>query len=291
MPAHCLPLYCLRASAMVLLAAAAGFAQPSSITFTRRAPAVGDQSELTIAVNFQLTTTSRAGTQVLGTSETKLRRDHKRLVTTTALGPSGPTAATVAYTTAQQSVNDGPTDLEPVVGKTYRCERRGEELVVTTEAGALPPIDEYRIVATNMETFGKKNPLAEYFAGRTVTVGEELDLPLELAGRLLGFDEKLAVAKRFSLTLKAIKDVSGQPCAVFETRIEAGSGARGQMGLMVGGPLVMQAAGCRTVSAELDGPIGMSETRVSAGGTRQITGVGKMKVSLGSRYRSGGLRR
>ncbi|MEN1681227.1 MAG: hypothetical protein AAGJ46_16690 [Planctomycetota bacterium] len=281
----------IHAALAFALTATAATAQPTSITFTQRAPAVGDQSELTIAVDFQLTTTSRAGKQVLGQSETKLRRDHKRVVTTTALGPTGPIAATVSYAQAEQSVNDGPSDPEPVVGKTYYCERRGERLVVTTEAGALPPLDEYKIVATNMETLGKKNPLAEYFAGRTVTVGEELELPLELAGRLLGFDKQLAVAKRFSLKLKSIENVGGEPCAVFQTRIDAGSGGRGQMGLMVGGPLVMQAAGCRTVSAELNGPIGMSESQVTAGGSRQITGVGKMKVSLGSRYRSTTLRR
>lgn len=271
---------------VVAASATVAASAPEAVTFSRRTPSVGDQAEQTIAVEFRLKTTTRDGAQVLEEADTSFQRNQRRRVTTAALGPHGPSAATVEYQQAERSISGGQPMPEPIVGKAYRCVRDGEQLRVTGADGSLPTMQEFEIVSKNMETLGRENPLTNYFDGRRVAVGERIDLPLELAGALLGFEDKLAAAKRFSMTLVEVRDLDGRLCGVFKTTIEAGSGGGGQMGLIVDGTLVMQAEGCRAVSARLSGPIGMSETRSAGPGQRLlVSGVGKLRVAINTRYR------
>lgn len=257
-----------------------------SVTFSQRSASVGDQVEQTIAVDLRLKTAARQGQQIIEEANTTLQRDHQRVMTTTAAPQGRSQAATVTYRKASRTVNGGEAESEPVVGKTYHCQREGEALKVTTPTGTLPPMGEYQIVAQNMETLGIENPLTKFFHGRTVRVGEKIDLPVELATRILGFEEQLGKATRFTLTLTEIREIQGRRCAVFKTQIAASNAKNGQMGLLVEGPLVMQVKACRAVSAEYTGPIGMSETRAVPGGpTLQITGTGQLKVAIRTRYR------
>lgn len=281
----------LLATVFCLAVAVSTFAQQpiagqQAITFSKRSAVVGDQVEQNIAVDLQLKTAARQGQQVIEEATTTLQRDHQRVVTTTDAPGGRSQAATVAYRKANRIVNGGKTENEPVVGKTYHCSREGKELKVTAKDGSLPPIEEFQIVAQNMETLGVENPLTKFFHGRTVRIGEEIDLPVELAARILGFEDQLGHATRFVLTLSEVREIDGRRCAVFKTRIEASSAESGQMGLLVEGPLVMQVDACRAVSAEFTGPIGMSETRGIPGGpTMQITGTGRLKVAIRTRYR------
>lgn len=265
-------------------------AQPATagqaVTFTRRGAVVGDQVEQTITVDLQLDTTARSGQQILDQQQTTLKRDHQRLVTTTQAPTGRSIAATVAYRKADRILNGGAVESEPVAGKTYHCQRDGKTLRITTPEGELPPLSEFQIVALNMESLGVENPLVKFFHGRTMHVGETVNLPVELAGKLLGFEDQLGKATQFSMTLVEVRSVDGRPCAVLKTKIQAASAGNGQMGLLVEGPLVMQIDACRAVSAKFTGPIGMSETHPAPGGSAmQVTGTGKLSVAIRTRYR------
>ena len=124
--------------------------------------------------------------------------------------------ATVHFFTANKSHND-QTIADPVVGKTYHCERTDQQLTVTTPEGLVPPLAEYKVVTRAMESLGKPNPLANFLANKTVAVGERLELPAEVAQQVLGFDEKMGDVEKFTLTLTSIEKM----VAHFEAEIEA----------------------------------------------------------------------
>jgi len=233
-----------------------------------------------------------------------MRREQRRLITTTDVAGDRTTAVRVRYlaaTTASarnqqaQAVESQPLSAtpQPVEGKVYDCRRepftavnsQSEPLVITDEHGNIPPIEEYRIVAENMEALGRANPLAEFLVGRTVTVGERIELPRELAERLLGLGGQLGEVTQFVLTLQAVRQQDGSSCAVFQASVEAASIDSSQMRLQLEGPLVIQIDTCRAVAVDLVGPIGMVETRGSLNHTYQIAGTGRMDVRTASAYR------
>ena len=268
--------------------------QPNSVRFARRAPEVGDQVEQTVAVALRLGTLVRQGSELLEQTKTAIRRDQRRVVTTTEVMSGRSMAAVVRYAAATKQVAagqaaadlaDGPVTPQPVEGKTYRCRREGDELRITDADGNIPPLDEFEIVALNMDSLGRSNPLSEFLAGRAVSVGETIEVPAELAEKLLGLGDTLGEVTRFSLRLDKVQAVDGAECAVFHASIEAASSDSSQMRLEMEGPLVIQAATCRAVQASLTGPIGMSETRGSLTATYQMTGAGKMTVGIVSQYR------
>jgi hypothetical protein len=266
---------------------------PRSVQFDRREPQVGDQLEQSLAVELQLNTMARQGSEVVEQAKTRLRRRQRRVVTTTHVIDGKTVAVLVRYAEAAKMIAAGPRAAElgeekmtsqPVDGKAYRCRRDGDSLLITDEAGKIPPLDEYEIVALNMESLGRPNPLADYLAGRTLTVGQQLALPHDVAEKLLGLGGELGEVTRFDLTLTEVKPIDGAVCAVFQASIEAASIDSSQMRLAVEGPLAIQADTCRAVQAYLTGPIGMSETRGSLTATYQMTGTGKMTVQIASRY-------
>jgi hypothetical protein len=279
-----------------------------AVHFARRAPQVGDQLEQTVAVELRLDTMVRQGNEVLEQTKTAIRRHQRRKVTTTDVEAGRPMAVIVRYVEAKKQAAsgqstaelpagfpDGPATPQPVEGKTYRCRREGDELRITDAQGDIPPLDEFEIVAQNMDSLGRANPLADFLAGRTVNVGQTIQLPNELAQKLLGLGDTLGEVTRFSLTLNKVAPFDAAPgtrhtvlpgagLAVFRASIDAASNDSSQMRLQLDGTLVIQAETCRAVQASLTGPIGMSETRGSLTATYQMTGTGKMTVNIASIY-------
>jgi hypothetical protein len=264
-----------------------------AVTFNRRAPEVGDQLEQNLSVSLQLDSMVRQNKQVLEKSQTALRRHQRRVITTTNVNNGMAVAVMVRYAEAAKQIATGPADgklgeatslAQPVQGKVYRVRRDGEALLINDEQGAIPPLDEYEIIALNMESLGRPNPLADFLAGKTLSVGQQIALPNEVAEKLMGLGGELGKVTRFNLTLQSIATIQGRPCAVFQSSIEAESIDSSQMRLAVDGPLTIEVDTCRAVEANFAGPIGMSETRGSLSATYQMTGTGKMSVDIASKY-------
>ena len=112
-------------------------------------------------------------------------REQHRLVTTSDVADDRPTAARVRYVTAATKTAHGKRlqDLDaqtpavaaqPVEGKVYDCRRDGDQIAVTDQAGNIPPIDEFQIVADNMQSLGQANPLTDFLVGRTIGIGQQI---------------------------------------------------------------------------------------------------------------------
>ncbi len=268
-------------------------ASGQSVRFGRRAPQVGDQLEQNLAVSLELDTMVRQNNQILEQSKTALRRRQRRIVTTTHVNDGMAVAVLVRYAeaakeivagTAAGKLGEAKLAAQPVQGKAYRVRRDGETLLITDEAGKVPPLDEYEIVALNMESLGRPNPLADFLAGRTLTVGERIALPNEVAEKLMGLGGELGNVTQFELKLTNVATINDATCAVFQCNIEAASIDSSQMRLAVEGPLAIEVDTCRAVEANFTGPIGMSESRGSLSATYQMTGTGKMTVCIASKY-------
>lgn len=285
---------------------AAGSAPRQTVRFGRRAVHVGDQMEQTLGLEVRMSMIMRRANELVGKNQNVTRSSQRRVITTTAVEAGRVMAVTVNYPESTKQVV-GPPDpvapavpnasnasvgsspkAQPVQGKTYHCLREPGEngkLVVTDEAGNTPPFEEIEIVTQQMEMVGRANPFAEFLAGRTIAVGDKIELPKDLATQIFSLGDKFGEVTRFTLTLQKVQLEGGANCAVFQASVEAASSDSSQMRMQVEGPLVVQVDSCRAVRIGLVGPIGMSETRGSYSTAYQVIGTGRVQVSIASTFR------
>jgi hypothetical protein len=270
-----------------------------TVRFAWRPTCVGDQVEQTITLDMRLSTTWRQGNEVTEQTLVTTRQRQRRSVATTEIAGGRARAVVVRYLEATRQVNSldakppadavaeqpaEPPAAQPVAGKSYRCRRAGDKLIVTDAQGNGPPPDEAEIVAADLEALGRPNPLVEILAGRTVAVGETLALPMDVADRLLGIGDEFGALVRFDLTLRDVRTEEGATYAEFQARIAAASHDAPQVRLELGGPLVVQVDTCRAVRMEFAGPLGLSESRSGVPAAYHIFGAGKLSLSIASTY-------
>jgi hypothetical protein len=285
---------------------AASDAQQQTVRFGRQPVRIGDETEQTIALEMRLMLVMRRANELIGKNQTTVRTSQRRVMATTAIEAGRTTAVTVRYPEATKQVIGAPdagdpaapnaADAsaqspplpQPVQGKTYHCLREPGEngkLIVTDEAGNRPPTEEFEIVAQQMEMVGRPNPFAQFLAGRSIAVGEKLELPKDLAKQIFNLGDKFGEVTRFTLTLQKLQLEGGANCAVFLASVDAASSNASQMRLQVEGPLVVQVDSCRAVRIGLVGPIGMSETRGSYSTAYHVIGTGRLQMTIASAFR------
>ncbi len=264
-------------------------AQASEVVrFRKQASQVGDVSRHVIDCALEADLEISQGDQLVDSSRHGMRRHQDRSLTITALSVGRPTGARMEYHTATKSTTsrDNPprSQDEPVAGKTYLVTRLATELQITDSGGRVPPPEELAIVQANVQTFGLPNPLADYFAERTVRVGQVLQLPKDIAQHLLGFAGTSGEVNRFAMKLIETPRIDGAACAVFETLVQTTSHEQGHMTLLMKGRLTMQVNTCRTVAVSISGPVAISETRGPPQGRFTVNTSGTLNVAVRARY-------
>lgn len=266
-----------------LLAPSLAFAE--SATFSRRQSVVGDAVEQTVRLEMKLDTTSRQGAQVIEQESSEVERQQRRSVTALSTREGRVVGAAVQFFEAT-STRNGESTADPVAGKTYHCERgEDDKITVLTDKGTIPTMQEYTLVVRAMETLGTASPLADFLAGKTIEVGETLDLPAEIAQRALVFDKQFGTVNKFTLTLEKVRVVEDRRVARFAANVEASSAGSGQMGLFVEGAFEIEEPTCRMVSADLSGPIALSGKQGVGVVAHQVDSRGRMRMQLAARYR------
>jgi hypothetical protein len=259
-------------------------ADAGRVTFAKRAAAMGDTLEQAIESSLDLRLRTRSGTQVLEERATASQRLQRRRVTATAIESGRVVAAEVRFFESRQSC-DGRQADDPVVGKAYHCRRQGERLVVVTDEGADPPIDERILVEHAMESLGRSHPLADYLDGREVAIGEAIELPSAVAAEALGLDGRLGRVERFCLILREAPTVDGRKLAKFAAEVEASGVGSGQMRVVMDGAVEVEVDSCRVVAAELRGPMGMLQTRGSLGNQVLLDSTGRLSLRVAVEHR------
>src|SRR5207244_3395062 len=168
-----------------------------------------------------------------GTNQTSVRTIQRRTITTTAVDAGRMNAVKVRYAAAtkQVSASDGNVPgtepaprPQPVEGKAYMCRREpgaNGRLLITDLAGNRPPTDKYEIVSQQMQMVGRQNPLAQFLAGRTIAVGEKLELPNESASQVFNLGDRLGKVTHFTLTLQKLQTANAVTCGVFLANVAA----------------------------------------------------------------------
>lgn len=272
-------------------------AEAMKVTFSRQAAIVDDEVEQSIGVILQMKLTTRRGNELEGSKESTIHTSQRRIITTTEVDQGRIVAVKVQYAVATKEEFEDQaasaaslprTVIQPVQGKTYICRRESGEngpLVITDEAGNRPPPDEVEIVSQQMQMVGRRNPLAEFLAGRTIGIGDKIDLPNDVASQIFNLGERFGKVNQFALTLKDVRTDNGVRSAIFQAAVVAANNGSTQMRMEVGGPLVVDVASCRPQKIRLDGPIGMSESLGSYSTACQVIGTGHLKMAVASTYR------
>lgn len=259
-----------------------------TVQFAKRATVPGDRVDQTLHVSLQLDSTVRQGDQVVDSSSTALERIQQRTIIAEQISGGRTTEARVRFNKYERIADGGATEALPVVGKTYLCRRLADDTLSVVRAdGSFAGPDEFQLVSESMESLGRPNPLAEFLAGRTIAVGEEIIVPDEVGAALLGSDEALGIVSRFTLTLRGMVDSAAANVARFDAEIETGGANKTQLKLIVNGELDIDVDSCRTHRMALSGPLGMATTMGSYS-TAQTTFVrGKLKLETTAAYADG----
>ncbi len=263
------------------------------VTFAQQPAQIGDRVAQTVKVDLQVQTTITQAGQQAHKSQSSLKRRQQRFVEVLEVVDGSVRRAHVTYPLSRttQSRVTSPEDKDPerevvqvVEKKSYFVTREGERLLVTDAEGAIPPQAEFEIVVTSLQHFGLPNPLIKFLLGRTIRVGERLQLPQEIAEQLMGLGEQLGKVNQFELELKSIPEIDGQRCAVFGATIEAVGEVANPIKIRAFGQVVIQIETCRTVRAELTGPLTLSTAEHTPEGSFQYSAQGNMHVAIESQY-------
>ncbi len=176
--------------------------------------------------------------------------------------------------------------------KSYEVSRIGDELQVRYLDGRTPPQDEIDLVSINMQSIGRTNPVATFLRGRTVTVGEQLLLPSELAAELLN-TKVIRRAQRVTMTLKQVDKTVNPPSAIFDLHIgndvvpqEPQQTASPELAPIISrGTVVIDPQTCRTQSIHMQAELNVHEERGPQGFTFDVSNEGELKVESFATYR------
>ncbi len=268
-------------------------AEPGGLVqFHKRAARSGDISQQQLSCDLALEMALRQAGQTVQARKHEFRRQQERTVTILAATDRGPQAAQVHYGKAQvvlrsdDQVGETPPADQPVTGKVYRVTRVGEELQIRYPDGATPPGEELAVVRANMQTFGLPNPIATYFDGRKVQIGQSLQLPAELARQLLGFPETVQNVTHFGMKLVDVRPgANGLAQATFRVRLLAEDPASDALKMNLQGEMTIEVETCRTLSVNLTGPVSASQTHGPPEGQFQVDSAGDIRVAVKADYR------
>ncbi len=259
-----------------------------SVTFSKRPSEVGDVSRQAIDCNLEADLIISQGGQLVESSRQGLQRKQDREFTVLELQQGRPGRARMTYhCSSQVSTRQGEEPNvrdEPVSGNSYIVTRTGQELQITDVDGHVPSAEEMAILQSNLQAFGLPNPLADFFDGKTVVVGQTVSLPHHLARELLGFTGTVGEIKRFSLKFVRVERVGGARCAIFETLVQTTSQDKGHMTLLMKGRLILEIDTCRTVGISMKGPVVVSETHGPAQAQFTVSTQGEMNVAVRATY-------
>ena len=267
----------------------AGFCDAQeSCTFRRQKSRVGDVTDQQLVCDLNLQMAVRQGEQVVDSKKQAVTRKQNRRITILTIGDAAPTRASVTYNTSSISLKqtDGreQSSSQPVAGHTYYVTREGKELKITDIQGNVPPPEELMIVRSNLEAFGLPNPIANYFAGKTIRVGQTVELPIEIAKELLGFQETLGDVTGLKMKLIRMQPTGTSTAAIFETALRAENDGQSGVRLQLKGQMALDVQSCRTLGMNLSGPVSVEEEHGPPEGRFSVTSEGDIQVAVRATY-------
>lgn len=236
---------------------ALGVAAENAVEFNYRLPQVGGKSVYDVQFDVDVEATIQRNGQTPSKVRQTLKKNQTREITILKTIADRASKIQIHFLTAREAIargNDAPSEqTQAIEGKHYLVERVGAGLVITDPQGNAVSDNEKILVAMSTESVGRRNQLARFLHGRSVQIGETLELPKETAAELLGMSQSRGDAQNVAITLAKSSRTDGMHLAEFVTLIgvKMASGAS----MNIEGKMVIDADTCRMVSAEFTGPI------------------------------------
>ncbi len=287
--------YSLFIVTLLLIESACGQVQPASATvpvdrqsymFRIQSPEIGQRIWQHVTMFANVTTKYAQQGQLISQTSRTLTREQVRRLTVVAKDSSGRTTVRLKYEKARKSLTQRGLSPElkdqPVLGKTYLVARPKDALVITYEDGSTPSKEEVDVVEKNMQAIGRTNPLAEFLNGKTLSIGQRLNLPPQLA-KQLGWDGEYGEIGSVTLWLKSVKSIDGSPCGIFENEIE-GKSTTGSMATKMRGDVTIEIATCRTLAADMRVQLNSEMERGPEGHSFRVSHRGQANLHTQARY-------
>ena len=262
-----------------------GDAAPQKIVFERRLAQPGDTSVQELICDLDLQMSIRQGSQVVQAQRQLLKRKQNRRLTILQAAANAPKKARVTYDKSVITVlspEQQSSSAQPVTGKSYLITRQADQLTITNPDGSEPSEAELAIVTGNMGSFGLPNPIAEFFHGKSVTVGQQLELPVELARDLVGFAETGNTVSSFEMKLLRVELGEGRrsQVAVFTIQLLADDPDASGVSMKLAGEMKMEVATCRATSVQLTGAVSAFEDQGPPQGRFRMHSEGEIQVAV-----------
>jgi hypothetical protein len=245
--------------------------------------AVGERVVQRIGMELNIHTVVKQSGKVAHDGQTNMRSRQEREIEVLEIAHGKAVRAQVKYPLSRslspENPDPGDEIAQSVEGKSYLITRKNERLLVTDLDGAIPPRNEYDIVVSTMESFGQPNLLAEFLVPRELQIGERLQVPADIAKKMLGFDS-FGEVQKFELYLEEIKEIDGSECAIFVADIVAQGNEQNPLNVQARGNVVIELATCRTLEATLTGPISL----VSVEQQTEYSARGDLLLAIRSQY-------
>jgi hypothetical protein len=256
--------------------------------FTFAAPVVGKSVEQDVTFALGLKESTVQGGTTLQAIESKLTRRQVRSITVLAADESRITKVRVTYKSAEQEVGQRRGEepfantqvAQAIAGKTYIVSRAKttDELTITDAEGKAPSDEERKLVQSSMDAVGRPSPIGKFLNGRTVRVGQTVEVPNDLANEMLGLDGAVGKVTKFEMALARASNRGGVICGEFETRVDLQSEEPSGQSTRFRGRMVVEVNTCRAIEAEFAGPVSFVENHGTAGAGFQVFSVGTLRV-------------
>ena len=259
-----------------------------TVTFASVPAQVGDRAAQAVGVEMVINTSITQAGQEAHAGKNTLKRRQQRFVEVLDVVDGRVKRAHVSYPLSKvistEDDQPGTETSQPVEQKSYFVTREGKQLLVTDTEGSIPSQAEYEVVVTGLQNLGLPNPLIKYLVGKTFRVGDRITLPREIAEQLMGFGGEFGRVEKFELELKSLREIEGARCAIFAATIAAVGEVANPIRIHAYGQVAIQADTCRTVSAEISGPLTLSVAEHTPEGSFQYKAQGSMRLAVKSQY-------
>lgn len=253
------------------------------IHFSRPTTAIGESVWQRVGMELNVHTVVKQSGKIAHDGQTSMRSRQERKIEVLEVVDGKAVRAKVRYPLARRLSPENPDAADevaqPIEGKSYLIVRSGARLLVTEPDGAIPPRNEYDLVVSTMESFGQPNLLAEYLVSRELRVGERLQVPTDIAKKMMGFDS-FGDVEKFELYLQEVKEIGGKSCAIFVADISARGNAENPLNVLAKGSVIIEIATCRTLEASLTGPLSL----VSVEQQTEYSATGDLLLAIRSQY-------
>lgn len=183
------------------------------------------------------------------------------------------------------SITGEQLQIDVVKGKTYIVECKEGELLVTGPQGEKIDDNEFSLVKEDYQRLGKPEPVAQFFHGKTLAIGQKVMVPEEAAVELFrGQQENLRV-EEFSFIFRETSKQGKMPCGVFDTVLKMAGDSDGiAIAVDLKGTTTVR-EDCRVISLDLKGMSTIHGEHESEDGKMEMAGKGEVVINLSNLYR------